>query len=75
VPPHTGDQTDQQLQRILLNPEEALEYFVSGGRRSLHPILRTCTAHLEAEQDELKNCEHSHDIRICHGASSVFGGF
>jgi hypothetical protein len=58
-----------------LNSEYSLEYFVSGGRRRLHAVPAARAGHLEAEYDELENCEHSHDIDISHGDSLVFGGF
>jgi len=72
---NSWDETDQLLQRILLNSEKTLEYFISRGGRRLHPVLPARLAHLEAEHDELENCEHSHDIDISHGASLFFGGF
>jgi hypothetical protein len=58
-----------------LNAKVALENLVSCGGGGLDPILAPSAADLEAEDDELKKCERSHDIDISHGCSSDLVGF
>src|SRR5271157_4210610 len=71
----SGNKSNQLLQSILLNAKMPLENLIAGGGGGLDPVLSPSPADLEAENNELKKCERSHDIDISHGCSSHLVGF
>ena len=68
--PDGREKRDQQLERVLLHAEIALEHLVAGDGRRLHAVLAAGLAHQHGETDVLQQREHEDDATSSMGASS-----
>ena len=71
----SGQEYNQLLQSILLDPKIPLEYLVSGDGRSLDSEASARLGDAQPEHQELQKCERSHNVNISHGCSSRVEGF